>query len=129
MFRGEGPPPGYLWTVLILDLAFDVAMKLLNEAQYKHVALQIKQLAKEADPTHSQTASVEQIEDFFELKDKGGILGKINLRVFFHVDKDTSSLVVLGAIKKQNEGPTPQGDKIRMRRRKRKYVNGEFEDL
>src|SRR5947209_3401899 len=106
--RGGGPPPGYLWDVLILNVAYDEAMKFLSEDQYQHLAMQFKQLAREADPTHSVTASVDAIEDFHELRDKGGILGGMNVRVFFYLHKVKSALVVLGAIKKQNAGPTPR---------------------
>ena len=72
------------------------------------------------------TNDVRPIEGFHELRDKGGILGNLNVRVFFTLQKSESALVVLGVIKKQNDGPTPAGDKIRMRRRMRKYVNGEY---
>jgi hypothetical protein len=60
------------------------------------------------------------------LRDTGGVLGGLNVRVFFCLDKKRSALVVLGTIKKQNNGPTPKGARIRMARRKRKYFNGEF---
>lgn len=33
--RGAGPPPGYRWTVLILDIAFDEAMSFLSEDHQK----------------------------------------------------------------------------------------------
>lgn len=73
------------------------------------------------------TASVRAIEDFHELRDKGGILGGMNVRVFFYLDKDHDAIVILGAIKKQNDGPTPVGDKKRMARRKRLYLGGGFD--
>jgi hypothetical protein len=83
-------------------------------------------LAHEIDPSHPQTASVDSVEDFYELRDKGGVLGGMNVRIFFLLDKQKSSIVVLGGIKKQNDGPTPLGAKIRMRRRARKYRNGDY---
>ena len=124
--RGSGPPPGYRWTVWIADIAHREARKFLNTDQYQHIAMQVKELAREDDPTHSETASVDAIEDFHELRDKGGILGGMNVRVFFYLDKPNKAFVILGAIKKQNDGPTPKPDKIRMARRLRKYRNGEF---
>lgn len=124
--RGQGPPPGYRWTVLVLDSAFREAMAFLSEGQYEHLAMQVKELAREADPTHSVTNDVRSIESFYEIRDKGGILGNLNVRVFFGLDKAESSIIVLGVIKKQNDGPTPAGDKIRMRRRMRKHLNGEY---
>jgi hypothetical protein len=71
---------------------------------------------------------IDQIEDFHQLRDKGGILGKLNVRVFFYLDHRRRALVVLGAIKKQNDGPTPKGDPMRMSRRLRRYLRGEFEE-
>jgi hypothetical protein len=124
--RGGGPPPGYKWTVWIADVAYHEARKFLNTDQYQHIAMQIKELAREDDPTHSEIASVDAIEDFHELRDKGGLLGGMNVRVFFYLDKPKKALVILGAIKKQNDGPTPKPDKIRIARRLRKYRNGEF---
>jgi hypothetical protein len=126
--QGGGPPPGYLWAVDILDECFHEVMKFLNKSQYCHLALQFKELARESDPSHSVTADIDAIESFFELRDKGGILGGMNVRVFFLLDKEKPSIVVLGGIKKQNDGPTPIGARVRMRRRARNYRNGEYSE-
>lgn len=123
---GAGPPPGYSWSVWILDLAFKEAREVLNDDQYRHVAVQFQDLSREQDPTHSTTCDVRAIEDFFELRDWGGVLGGLNLRVFYGVDKLRRAIVVLGTIVKQNNGPTPLGDKIRLRRRWRKYSQGDY---
>jgi phage-related protein len=125
ILRGDGPP-GYVWNVLILDLAFREAMSFLNEDQYQHLAMQFKELALENDPSHSCTTDVRQIDDFLELRDKGWILGKINVRVYFGLEHNKKNLVVLGCIKKESEGKTPKGDILRMRRRWRKYKSGDF---
>ena len=117
---GQGPPPGYKWNVDILDRAFEQAIGFLDEDQYAHMADQVRELAMQGDPTHSETIDVRDIEDFYEIRDKGGVLGKINVRVFFFTHK--RKIVVLGAIKKENDGPTPMGDKRTMRRRKRLYL-------
>ena len=124
--KGDGPPPGYQWTVLIVDFVFDEAMKFLDESQYAHLAEQFQLLAQEEDPTRSLVVSLDAIEDFHELRDKGGILGKLNVRVFYYVDKSTRSIVVVGAIAKKNDGQTPQAVKIRIRRGVRAYRNGEY---
>jgi hypothetical protein len=92
------------------------------------MAMQVKELAREEDPTHSQTASIDAVENFWELRDKGGILGGMNVRLFFVLDKKIRALVVLGAIKKQNDGPTPLGHRRRMARRSRKYLKGEYQE-
>jgi len=127
--QGHGTPPGYKWTVAIIDVAFGEVMKFLTDGQYEHLAMQVKELAREDDPTHSRTASVAQIENYYELRDKGGILGKKNVRVYFGMDKLKQSLVILGGLKKENDGQTPDGTRILMRRRWRKYLNGDYGSL
>ena len=111
----------YQWNVLILDRAYEEAMKILNVEQYAYTAAQVKALATEQDPTHSNLCSVDAIEDFHELREKHGVLGKINLRVFFFLDRTRSAIVILGVIKKENNGPKPDGTRVTMRRRKRLF--------
>ena len=121
-----GVPPGYLWNVPYLTLARDEAMGFLNEEQYAHVVDLLGALASEPSPTHANLVAVEAVEDFYELKDKGGILGKINLRVFFTVVPEEKAIVVLGAIKKESDGQTPTWAKTRIRYRLRKFHGGDF---
>lgn len=118
--------PGYLWNVGILDIAFEQVRPILTESQYDHMAAQVKELARELDPTHPATVSVDAVESVFELRDKGGVLGKKNVRIFFGVDKAEKAIIILGGIKKENDGPTPSGTRIAMGRRWRKYQNGDY---
>jgi hypothetical protein len=126
---GDGAPPGFQWNIGILDFVFDEAMKFLDEGQYSHLAEQFQELAYQADPSRSLTVSVDAIDDFYELRDKGGILGGLNVRVFYCIDKVTRAIIVIGAITKQNDGPTLNAVKIRMRRRFRAYLRGEYGTL
>jgi hypothetical protein len=80
--RGGGPPPGYRWHVTILAQVHAEAMAFLNEDQRDHVARQVRELAKHDDPTHSASIDIRPVGDLFEIRDKGGILRKINARVF-----------------------------------------------
>lgn len=123
--QGTGPPPGYEWGVALLTVVNKEAA-FLGKEQRKHLASQVKELARQRDPTHSDTISLDSIEDFHELRDWGGILRDLNVRLFFGVDHARRLIVVLGTIKKKNDGPTLLGDKMRMRRRWRKYLNGEL---
>jgi hypothetical protein len=120
--QGGGPPPGYQWNVEIYERAYVEAIGFLDEDQYEHLARQVRELVRQDDPTHSQTVDVRPIEDFYELRDKGGILKQLNVRIFYFVHKPSRTLVIPGTIKKENNGPTPVGDKITMRRRKRLYI-------
>ena len=126
--RGQGKPPGYFWNVLILDLAFKEAQNLLAPVQYAHIKSQVRELASQRSPTHSKTVSVRKMtpNEYYELRDTGGVLGGLNVRLFFGVDRGARAIVVLGVITKQNNGRTPQGDIIRMRRRWRKYQESDL---
>lgn len=129
VWQGGGPEPGYEWSVGILQLAFEEAMDVTSEAGYCHLGHQFKELAGHSDPTHSETVDVRPIENFHEIRDKSGPLGGANIRVFFGVDSERRLLIVLGVIKKQNNGPTPLGDKVRMRGRWRNYRRGDYGSL
>lgn len=124
----QGPPPGYQWNAWILDIAFNEAMGFLKTEQYGHLRMQVQDLASEDSPSQSPTLSVEKMsgEQFYELRDKGGVLKNLNVRVFFGIDHDRRSIVILGTIHKKNDGPTPRGTIITMRRRWRKYRNGDY---
>jgi hypothetical protein len=108
--------------LIILTRANDDAAGILDTTQYLYVASKVREVARSEDPTHCPTVSVQPIEDFHEIRLKGGVLAKLNTRVFFFYDKDRETMVVLGVIKKENEGATALGDKITMRRRKRTYL-------
>jgi hypothetical protein len=124
--QGGGPPPGYQWSVGILTFVFAEANSCLDAAGYKHLEMQVKDLAATAEPTRSVTVDVRAIEDFYEIRDHGVVFGKANIRLFFGLDPASRSLIILGVIKKQNNGPTPPGDKIRMRKRWRNYTAGAY---
>jgi hypothetical protein len=126
---GASSPP-FVWNVGILDVAFEEAMQFLNPAQYTHLRMQVQELAREEEPTRLETVDVRPVEKFFELRDKGGVMGNINVRLFFGLDKDGARcILILGVINKSNEGKTPQGDKVLMRRRWRDYLNGDYGQL
>jgi hypothetical protein len=126
--EGHGHPE-YQWSVGILDVAATEAGKILSESQYHHLAIQVQELARQGDPTHSPIVDVRAIEEFHELRDTGGVLGGLNVRVFFSDEAHERWIIILGVTKKQNNGPTPQGDKVRMRRRLRMFRKGQFGPL
>ena len=126
VWQGAGPEPGYFWTVAVLQIARAEAVETVGNAGYLHFAMQVKAIAREEDPTHSDEVDVRTVGDVHEIRDGGGVCGNINVRVFFGLDHHRRTIAVIGAIKKQNNGPTPQGDKITMHRRWRAYQNGEY---
>jgi len=128
--RGDGPDQK--WIPAYLEKAESEARGFLTELQYEHAVAQVLALCDEDDPTHPVLADVDAVEDFYELRDKYGVLGKINLRVFFWICRPHGTLIVLGAWKKENEGKTPARIIKRIKWRKRrseKLVNDHFAQL
>lgn len=119
--KGGGRPPGYEWTVKFFD-ELRQETKFLNDAQKEYAIEQLRELARTKSPTLSPVLDVRPIEKYHELRDKGGVLAKINLRIYFYIDKRQRTIVVLGADKKEQDGQTSQAIKIRMRHRLRRYL-------
>jgi len=118
--RGTDDPP-LLWTVKYWPAA-QAEAKMLTPPQYWHVADQLKEMARTKDCCACPTVDIAKISSFWELKDKGGPLGKINLRVFFIVDAERHSIVVLGIHKKEDEDQLRRSVIVRIERRERLYL-------
>ena len=120
--KGGGKPPGFKWSVRYFTEALGES-RVLTEVQHAHIVQQLKELARQKSPSHPETLDVKSIEDFHELRDKGGVLGRINFRVYFYIDKDADTIVVLGCDKKEEDGQTSLAIKVRMRNRLRRYLS------
>ena len=107
------------WRLAYIDVAERDARKFLDDDQYAHAVQLFDDLAHEDNPRLSETQDVKPIDGFFELRDKGGILRKINLRVYFAVLDDRHLILVLGADKKEDDGQTSSHIKTRIRNRMR----------
>ena len=120
--QGGGPPPGYEWTVMVLDQAYKEATDLLDDDQYAHMVAQVKELARESEPTRCETVDVRKLGELHEIRDKWGILKRLNVRVFFFVENSRRLLIILGVINKTNDGATPVASKLLMEYRLRKFL-------
>ena len=107
------------WELGYLEVAEKEARKLLNEEQYAHAVQLFESLAYETDPFKSEVHDIRDIEDFYELRDKGGILGNINLRIYFTLFKERRLIFVLKTYKKEDDGQVPSHIKISVRHRLR----------
>lgn len=126
LHKGAGLPPGYKWSVYFLTVAESEAKAICGEgAGYSHLVDHVKALASETDPARPQTVDVEKLEDVFELKVKGGPLGKKSVRVFYGIEPERIILIV-GCKKKDKEGPLSPGVKKLMAIRRRKYRGGDY---
>lgn len=106
-----------LWKLAYLTVAEKEGRRILNDDQYAHVVSLFDDLATEENPRVSLSQDVDQVEDFYELRDKGGILGNINVRVYFSVDDQYKTIVVLACDKKEQEGQIAVHMKKRVKNR------------
>ena len=87
--------------------------------EYAHVVQLFDELAFESNPSKSETQDVRSIEEFYELRDKGGVLGKKNVRVYFAIIKNRKLILALSVYKKEDESTTPPHIITRVRNRLR----------
>lgn len=129
--EGGGGEPPFKWNVERLDQMEKEAQKQLDGAQYEHMKDQVRSLAREDDPTHPQAVDVRALgNELYELRDKGGPLRKLNVRIFFNVlKKAIREIVLLGLIKKENEGKTSPAKRKLMMLRGKKYIVSRKERL
>ena len=106
-----------LWNLAYLEVSEQEARKRLGEDQYSHLVQQFEMLAEMQQPLRSPMHDIRPIDQFYELREKGGLFGKLNVRVFFFVHKIT--ICVLGFYKKKEEGQTPPYIVAKMRNRMR----------
>ncbi|MGD2095264.1 MAG: hypothetical protein PVH77_09690 [Phycisphaerales bacterium] len=107
------------WKLGYLEVAGKEGRKLLSKEQYAHAVQLVEDLAYEDNPTKSETQDVRDIDEFYELRDKGGILGRINLRIYFTLFEKRKLIFVLMTYKKEDDGQVPRHVVIRVRNRLR----------
>lgn len=124
---GDGPVPGYRWNGLILDKAYSECRTLLNDMQADHFALQFRELALLDDPAASQEHDIKAIENFYELRDQGGVLYPLSIRVLFYIWDYCRAICVIGVFKKTTQ-KTPLTQKVKARKRIRQLMKGQLGD-
>lgn len=114
--------------VAVLAVAKKEARGFLSAGQYLHMTDLVKQLTGFGIRHFESNLRIEPFGDFWELKDKGGVLGRLNVRVYFaHVDA-RNEVVVLSTYKKEDDGPAPTHIMYRLKNRLRMYLDGELRE-
>jgi hypothetical protein len=104
------------------------AREFLTIGQYVHVTDFVKQLVGFGRKDYDRTMRIEEIQGFWELKEKGSVLGKINLRVYFTYVSESNKIVILSAYKKEDDGAAPPHIILRLKERLRAYHRGDFDE-
>ncbi|WP_428939681.1 hypothetical protein [Fontivita pretiosa] len=103
-----------------LKKAADEAKSFLSPVQYAALVEDVKNLSDWPDGPRIQLLDIVSIDQFRELREKGGIYGKINVRVYFAYLPKSRAIYVLGAYKKEAEHQTPRHIVATMRNRLRR---------
>lgn len=108
--------------VKFLENAETDARKILNDGQWLYVSGVIRRLEEFGNRMATSDLRLEKMtDDLWELKLKGNTLGRLNVRVFFSPLADDREVVVLGVIKKEQDGKTPPHILTRMQNRRLVY--------
>ncbi len=111
------------YEVVVLQAAVDDARKFLSQVQYAHAVSLVRRLVWFGDAKKIADLDIRRLDrKLWELRDKGGVLGRLNLRVFFSVLSD--EVVVLKTYKKEEDGQTPRHVKLLCHDRLEDYGRG-----
>lgn len=116
-------------TVAVLPIAAKEGWEILTPGQYLHAKDLIKQLVGFGVREFDSKLRIEQIGDFWELKDKGGTLGRINLRIYFRFAQESNEIVILKTYKKEDDGSAPPHIVIGLKNRFRQYLDGQIRNI
>jgi hypothetical protein len=89
--------------VVVLDWAKLDGRRILTEREYWYVVPFVQRLGEFGDLMATADLDLKQIGDFWELRLKGGFLGKKNIRVYFAFVRKRREVVVLMTYKKEED--------------------------
>ncbi len=80
---------------------------LKNDGKYQHIVDIEKRLVDFGNLEETCDLDIRSFHEFFELRERGGLLGNINLRVFFAHLPERNEIVILKTYKKERNDQTP----------------------
>lgn len=108
--------------VIVIGIAAKEGWDELTPGQYLHLKDQVKQLVGFGRQDYQSNLTIAPFGDYWELKAKGGVLGRKNMRVYFKFDKKANDVVVLCTYKKEDDGQAPAFIHIRLKTRWKLYM-------
>lgn len=116
-------------TVVVLEAAKKEGRAFLTPGQYEHIVQLEQELVEFGSSKLRPDLDIRQLEGtLWELRDKGGVLGKKNVRVYFAFLSERHEIVVLSTYKKEDDGPLPRHIVIRVKNRLRHYCAGSLDE-
>ena len=116
------------WDIYVLKAAKNEGHKILNDTQYEHIVGVLKRLTAWENKQEIADLKIERIESFYELKDKGGVLGRLNLRVYFAALPENKDIIVLKTYKKEEDGACPRYIVINVEDRLENFLAGGLQE-
>ncbi|HZZ29328.1 MAG TPA: hypothetical protein VFE46_15130 [Pirellulales bacterium] len=112
--------------LVILPIMIREGRDVLTDGQYLHIKDHLKELTGFGARKFTTQLRIAPFEEFWELKEKGGVLGRKNIRIYFFHDTDDSDIILLMTDKKENDGQASPSIKYILRNRLRLYRQGHF---
>ena len=113
----------------VLPIAAKEGWEMLTPGQYLHIKDQVRQLVGFGIKRYESNLTIAPFGDFWELKDKGGTLGRKNVRVYFAFNSELNKIIVLHTYKKEDDGAAPPHINLRLKNRYRLYLQGHYSKL
>lgn len=111
-------------TVVVLDWAKFEGLKILTEREYWYVVPFVRRLSEFGDLKSTADLDIKQINDFWELRLKGGFLGRKNIRIYFAFVAERHEVVVLMTYKKEEDRRVSPSILITLEDRLDDYLEG-----
>ncbi|HAH47940.1 hypothetical protein [Gimesia sp.] len=100
----------------------EATKKLKNRGKRKHLLDLVDRLKHFGDQRELHDLRIQKVGSFYALKLKGGLLGKINLRIYFAHLLDRNEIVVLKVYKKEEENQIPRHIVLTVENRLEEYL-------
>lgn len=94
--------------VVVLKRCIDEGRKELNDGEYWHVVKILRKLVNFGNSAKMSELDIRPIDGIYELREKGGLLYKKNMRFFFSVFTKEGKVVIAKAYRKDEEDQTPR---------------------
>lgn len=112
-------------TVVVLAEAKAEGRRFLFDEQYWHVATVEQRLTEFGDPRAMSDLRIEKFGPFWELKLKGGLLKRLNVRVYFASVAARREIVILKTYKKEEDRKVYSGLSELLEDRLEDYLAGQ----